>query len=169
MKRVIVAAVAALLAVPVAASARVIQAETVLPPGQSGHVPQSGTNPHLDDQVALFESFGFKSAAFDQPGTTESAGGATITRDGYGVPNVRAANDHDLWVGVGYAMAQDRLVQLELFRRATQGRLSEVLGESRLNDDIVARRDYYTLPELRRHARPAAGSLRRASTPTPRA
>ena len=45
MKRVIVAAVAALLAVPVAASARVIQAETVLPPGQSGHVPQSGTQP----------------------------------------------------------------------------------------------------------------------------
>ena len=150
MKRVIVAAVAALLAVPVAASARVIQAETVLPPGQSGHVPQSGTNPHLDDQVALFESFGFKSAAFDQPGTTESVGGATITRDGYGVPNVRAGNDRDLWVGVGYAMAQDRLVQLELFRRATQGRLAEVLGESRLADDVVARRDYYTLRELRR-------------------
>jgi penicillin G amidase len=150
MTRVIVAAVAALLAVPVAASANVIQAETVLPPGQSGHVPQSGANPHLDDQVSLFESFGFKSAAFDQPGTTETVGGATITRDSYGVPNVRAGNDRDLWVGVGYAMAQDRLVQLELFRRATQGRLSEVLGESRLNDDIVARRDYYTLPELRR-------------------
>ena len=160
MKRVIVAAVAALLAVPVAASARVIQAETVLPPGQSGHVPQSGSNPHLDDQVALFESFGFKSAAFDQPGTTESAGGATITRDGYGVPNVRAANDHDLWVGVGYAVAQDRLVQLELFRRATQGRLSEVLGESRLSDDIVARRDYYTLPELRGMLNRLPASLR---------
>jgi penicillin G amidase len=149
MRRVIVAAVAALLAVPVAASARVIQAETVLPPGQSGHVPQSGTNPHLDDQISLFEGFGFKSAAFDQPGTTESIDGATITRDNYGVPNVRAANDHDLWVGVGYAMAQDRLVQLELFRRATQGRLAEVLPD-RLADDIVARRDYYTLPELRR-------------------
>ncbi len=160
MRRVIVAAVAALLAVPVAASARVIQAETVLPPGQSGHVPQSGSNPHLDDQVALFESFGFKSAAFDQPGTTESAGGATITRDGYGVPNVRAANDHDLWVGVGYAVAQDRLVQLELFRRATQGRLSEVLGESRLNDDIVARRDYYTLRELRGMLNRLPASLR---------
>ena len=66
------------------------------------------------------------------------------------MPNVRAANDHDLWVGVGYAVAQDRLVQLELFRRATQGRLAEVLGESRLADDIAARRDYYTLPELRR-------------------
>ena len=47
-------------------------------------------------------------------------------------------------------MAQDRLVQLELFRRATQGRLAEVLGESRLADDVAARRDYYTLPELRR-------------------
>jgi acyl-homoserine lactone acylase PvdQ len=150
MKRVIVAAVAALLAVPVAASADVIQAETVLPPGQSGHVPQSGTNPHLDDQVGLFESFAFKPGAFDQPATTtESAGGATITRDAYGVPNVRAGNDRDLWVGVGYAMAQDRLVQLELFRRATQGRLAEVLKD-RLADDIVARRDYYTLPELRR-------------------
>ena len=86
------------------------------------------------------------------------------------MPNVRAGNDHDLWVGVGYAMAQDRLVQLELFRRATQGRLAEVLGEGRLADDVVARRDYYTLPELRRHARPAAGArCARASTPTPRA
>jgi penicillin G amidase len=63
---------------------------------------------------------------------------------------VRAGNDHDLWLGVGYAMAQDRLVQLELFRRATQGRLAEVLGESRLADDIVARRDYYTPRELQR-------------------
>jgi penicillin amidase len=152
LKRVTLAAVAAILAMPAAASARVIQAETVLPPGQSGHVPQQGqpANAHLADQVSLFESFAFKPAGFDLPGTTETVGGASITRDAYGVPNVRAGNDHDLWVGVGYAMAQDRLVQLELFRRATQGRLAEVLGESRLADDIVARRDYYTLPELRR-------------------
>ena len=169
MKRVIVAAVAALLAVPVAASARVIQAETVLPPGQSGHVPQSGTNPHLDDQIALFESFSLKPAGFDEPGTTEAITGATITRDAYGVPNVRAGNDRDLWIGVGYAMAQDRLVQLELFRRATQGRLSEVLGDARLNDDIVARRDYYTLPELRRMLGKQPAQLRARFDPTPRA
>jgi penicillin G amidase len=152
MKRVLVAAVAALLAVPVAASANVIQAETVLPPGQSGHVPQDGqpANPHLDDQVALFENFSFKPAGFDQPGTAEIIPGATITRDAYGVPNVRAGTDRDLWRGVGYAMAQDRLVQLELFRRATQGRLAEVLGEGSLADDIVARRDYYTPRELLR-------------------
>jgi penicillin amidase len=160
LTRVAIAAVAVLLAVPVAASARVIQAETVLPPGQSGFVPQSGSNPHLTDQTALFESFAFKPAAFDQPGTTESIPGATITRDAYGVPNVRAGNDRDLWRGVGYAMAQDRLVQLELFRRGTQGRLAEVLGESRLEADIVARRDYYTLRELRRQLRALPAALR---------
>ena len=128
MRRVVIVAVAALLTVPVAASARVIRAESVLPPGQSGYVPQSGGNPHLTDQVALFEAFSFKSAAFDQAGATESIPGATITRDAYGVPNVRAANDRDLWRGVGYATAQDRLVQLELYRRGAQGRLAEVLG-----------------------------------------
>ena len=162
LRRVAIAATAALLAVPVAASARVIQAESVLPPGQSGHVPQQGQspNPHLDDQLSLFESFSFKSAAFDQPGTTETVGGATITRDAYGVPNVRAGNDRDLWTGVGYAMAQDRLVQLELFRRGTRGTLAEVLGESRLESDIVARRDYYTPRELRRQLRKLPAALR---------
>ena len=164
LKRVAIAAVAALMAVPVAASARVIQAESVLPPGQSGHVPQSGSNPHLSDQIALFESFSFKSAAFDQPGTVEAIAGATITRDAYGVPNVRAGNDRDLWRGVGYAIAQDRLVQLELYRRGTQGRLAEVLGESRLADDIVARRDYYTLRELRSRLNSLPTALRQRFT-----
>ena len=150
LRRVAIVATAALLAVPVAASARVIQAETVLPPGQSGHVPQSGTNPHLTDQLSLFESFAFKPAAFDLPGTTEAPfPGVTVTRDAYGVPNIRAGNDADLWKGVGYAVAQDRIVQLELFRRGTQGTTAEVLGPTRLETDIIARRDYYTLSELR--------------------
>ena len=82
----------------------------------------------------------------------------TITRDAYGVPNIRAGNDPDLWFGVGYAIAQDRLVQLELFRRATRGRLAEVLGPTRLQSDVVARRDYYRPAELQRmlNALPAA-------------
>jgi acyl-homoserine lactone acylase PvdQ len=152
---------AAALALPAAASARVPRAETVLPPGQSGFVPQQGANPHLTDQLSLFEGFRLKPAAFDEPGTVESpAPGISITRDAYGVPNVRAGNDRDLWRGVGYAMAQDRLVQLELFRRSTQGRLAEVLGESRLESDIVARRDYYTIPELRRYVRALPADLR---------
>jgi penicillin G amidase len=159
--RAVLALGAALLLLPSAASARVIRAESVLPPGQSGHVPQQGENPHLTDQLALFESFVFKAAGFDQPGTTESpAPGVTITRDAFGVPNVRAGNDRDLWLGVGYAIAQDRLVQLELFRRGSQGSLAEVLGESRLEADVLARRDFYTATELRRMLRRLPAALR---------
>jgi penicillin G amidase len=159
--KAVVVALAVLSALPAAAAARVTRAETVLPPGQSGFLPQQGTNPHLTDQVSLFESFQYKPAGFDEPGTSESpAPGVTITRDAYGVPNVRAGNDRDLWLGVGYAMAQDRLVQLELFRRSTQGRLAEVLGEDQLENDIVARRDYFTLPELRRMLRALPAELR---------
>jgi hypothetical protein len=62
------AAVAAVLTVPAGAQARVIQAETVLPPGQSGFVPAAGTNPHLTDQLGLYQSFAFKPAGFDLPG-----------------------------------------------------------------------------------------------------
>src|SRR3954453_15526377 len=150
-RRIAVAAVAALLTVPAAAQARVTQAETVLFPGNSGFVPAAGTNPHLADQAALYQSFGFKPAGFDLPGTSETPfAGVTITRDAYGVPNVHAGNDRDLWKGVGYAVAQDRLVQLELFRRATEGHLAEILGPDRLQSDIVARRDYYTPRELER-------------------
>jgi acyl-homoserine lactone acylase PvdQ len=152
---------AALLTMPAAAHARVIRAETILPPGQSGYVPKAGTNPHLTDQLAMYESFLYKPAGFDLPGTPETPfAGVTITRDAFGVPNVHAGNDRDLWKGVGYAMAQDRLVQLELFRRATQGRLAEVLGDSRLESDIVARRDYYTPKELRRMVARLPAALR---------
>ena len=84
----------------------------------------------------------------------------TVTRDAYGVPSVRAGSTGDAWFGVGYAVAQDRLVELELFRRATQGRLAEVLGKSRLQDDIVARRDYYTRAELRAQLRRLPARLR---------
>jgi acyl-homoserine lactone acylase PvdQ len=161
LKRVAIAAAAALLTMPAAAGARAVQAETILPPGQSGFVPSSGTNPHLTDQLAPYQAFAFKSAAFDQPGTTESPrAGVTITRDAYGVPNIRAGNDPDLWFGVGYAIAQDRLVQLELFRRATRGRLAEVLGPTRLNSDIVARRDYYRPAELQRMLNKLPAALR---------
>ena len=155
------AVVAALLLLPAATQARVIQAQTVLPPGQSGFVPTSGSNPHLTDQLGLYQSFAFKPAGFDLPGTTTSPfPGVTITRDAFDVPDVHAPNDRALWKGVGYALAQDRIVQLELFRRATEGRLAEVLGESRLESDIVARRDYYTPRELKRMLRRLPKALR---------
>lgn len=52
-----------------------------------------------------------------------------IIRDTYGVPHIYAQNETDLYFGFGYAMAQDRLWQMEFTRRLGQGRLAEIFGE----------------------------------------
>ena len=136
------------------AQAKVLEAQDVLPPGQSGYVSVGGVlsgtgSPHLTDQIPLFNNFEFKSHTYDQPGTTTSPrAGVEITRDSYGVPAITGESDYDAWWGVGYAVAQDRLFELELFRRATSGRLAEILGSGYLDDDLIARRDYYTDPEI---------------------
>ena len=156
-KTAALAAIAALvLAGPATAGVR--KAGSVLPPGQSGYVSipgvASGTgSPHLTDQTDLFTTFRFKDAMLRQPsveGTTSPAPGVTIGRDGFGVPTISGDNERAMWLGAGYATAEDRLFQLELFRRATQGRLAEILGKSYLEDDVIARRDFYTAEELER-------------------
>jgi penicillin amidase len=149
------AALCALLA-PAGAAAKVLRAESVLPPGQSGFVSATGVlegtgSPHLLDQTELFENFEYKNFMFGQPGQTESLrDGVTITRDAYGVPAIRAGSDYDAWWGVGYAVAQDRLFQLEAFRRATSGHLAEINGVGSLRADVIARRDYYSNGELQK-------------------
>jgi penicillin amidase len=52
----------------------------------------------------------------------------TIRRDERGIPYVEAQNDEDLYFGQGYATAQDRLWQLDLYRRTARGELAEILG-----------------------------------------
>src|SRR5262245_37523855 len=52
----------------------------------------------------------------------------TIRRDERGIPYIEAQNDEDLYFGQGYATAQDRLRQMDLFRRTARGELAEVLG-----------------------------------------
>jgi len=55
-------------------------------------------------------------------------GPITIRRDERGIPYIEAQNDEDLYFGQGYATAQDRLWQMDLFRRTARGELAEVLG-----------------------------------------
>ncbi len=62
-----------------------------------------------------------------------------ILRDEWGVPHVYADSEDDLFFGYGYAMAQDRLWQLDYYRRKAMGRLSEVLGPDGLELDVIAR------------------------------
>jgi penicillin amidase len=66
-------------------------------------------------------------------------GRAEIVRDTYGVPHIFAGTTHDLFFLQGYATAQDRLFQLDLFRRTGGGRLSEVLGDGALDTDKFVR------------------------------
>ena len=70
------------------------------------------------------------------------AGSITIHRDQYGMPSVYADTVYDLFYGYGYAVAEDRLFQTEMIMRATQGEVSEVLGETYLDFDKDARRRY---------------------------
>ncbi|HLA69827.1 MAG TPA: penicillin acylase family protein [Bacteroidota bacterium] len=62
-----------------------------------------------------------------------------IHRDTFGMPHVFASNDHDAYVAAGFLHAQDRLWQMELIRRAGEGRLAEILGEKALRVDRLFR------------------------------
>ena len=62
-----------------------------------------------------------------------------IVRDDYGVPHVYADSVYGLYYGYGYAIAQDRLFQMDMARRSTQGMVAEVLGPDYVDFDITAR------------------------------
>src|SRR3990172_12582859 len=47
-----------------------------------------------------------------------------VYRDNYGVPHIFAKNAEDLFLAAGFVTAQDRLWQMEFYRRAACGRLS---------------------------------------------
>jgi penicillin amidase len=58
-----------------------------------------------------------------------------ILMDGHGVPHVYAAGPEDAWFAAGLLHARDRLWQMELYRRAADGRLSEIFGPETLPID----------------------------------
>jgi penicillin amidase len=62
-----------------------------------------------------------------------------IERDTHGIPHIFADSDSDLFFGFGYAMAQDRLFQLDFLRRKGAGRLAEILGADGAELDVLAR------------------------------
>ena len=66
-------------------------------------------------------------------------GEVEIRRDRWGVPHVRASSDHDLWFGQGFCHGQDRLWQLDVYRRVVSGRLSEIAGPDGLTLDRFMR------------------------------
>ncbi|MCS7192333.1 MAG: penicillin acylase family protein [Armatimonadetes bacterium] len=75
--------------------------------------------------------------AFAQKVETIKIGNAAIriARDKFGVPHIYAPSIYGVFYGSGYAQAQDRLAQMELYRRTAKGELAEIMGEGALEQD----------------------------------
>ena len=69
-----------------------------------------------------------------------------VVRDRWGVPHIYARNTDDLFFAQGYVIAQDRLWQMEMWRRQREGRLAEVLGPAVVERDRQARLLMYRGP-----------------------
>ncbi len=92
-----------------------------------------------------------------QKGTIELAGlegPVRVRRDRWGVPHIEAGSAADLWFAEGFCHGQDRLWQMDFYRRALSGRVSEFAGEEGLPVDRLMR----TLG-MRRTAEREAASL----------
>ncbi len=63
----------------------------------------------------------------------------TVYRDGYGVPQLYAANPGDLFRAQGYVHAQDRFWEMDVRRHVTSGRLAELFGVEQVKTDAFLR------------------------------
>jgi penicillin G amidase len=63
----------------------------------------------------------------------------TVRRDQHGVPHIDAATQEDMFVAQGYVTAQDRLWQMDAYRRSANGELAEVMGPSLVRHDKAQR------------------------------
>ncbi|HLL84999.1 MAG TPA: penicillin acylase family protein, partial [Longimicrobium sp.] len=62
-----------------------------------------------------------------------------VWRDSLAVPHLWARSEADLFRAMGYVHAQDRLWQMELFRRVADGRMAEILGPNLVDTDRFLR------------------------------
>ncbi len=67
-------------------------------------------------------------------------GAVEIVRDNAAVPHIFASSESDVFFGLGFAHAQDRLWQMVMLRHTAQGRLAEIFGPGRFADDELMRR-----------------------------
>ncbi len=77
-----------------------------------------------------------------QRGTIELEGlegRVRVRRDRWGVPHIEADEGHDLYFAQGFVHGQDRLWQMDFYRRVVEGRVSEMAGEEGLPVDRLMR------------------------------
>ena len=118
MKRLAGAAVVVLLGLM-----SVAQAPT--PPDEAGRLRARA-------EAALSQTTGeIRLAGLEQP--------VEVIRDRWGIPHIYARTVRDLFFAQGFVAAQDRLWQLDLWRRMSEGTLAELVGPAAVNRDILAR------------------------------
>src|SRR5919198_4863557 len=62
-----------------------------------------------------------------------------VLRDRWGVPHIYAKNADDLFFAQGFVVAQDRLFQIDLWRRVNLGETAELVGKDGIEADRFAR------------------------------
>ncbi|MCD7441523.1 penicillin acylase family protein [Streptomyces lincolnensis] len=67
------------------------------------------------------------------------SGPVDVKRDSYGIPQIYASSDEDLFMAQGYVQAQDRFYEMDVRRHMTSGRLSEMFGKSQVDNDEFLR------------------------------
>ncbi|MFK0169285.1 penicillin acylase family protein [Streptomyces sp. NPDC090306] len=67
------------------------------------------------------------------------SGPVDVKRDSYGIPQIYASSDEDLFMAQGYVQAQDRFYEMDVRRHMTSGRLSEMFGKSQVKNDEFLR------------------------------
>ncbi len=106
-------------------------------------VPKQASGSSID-KAALLEKATSVLAQLD--GTLAISGlsrPVQVLRDRWGIPHIYAENQHDLFFAQGVVAAQDRLYQIDMWRRLSVGETSEVLGPESLVRDHFARLTKY--------------------------
>ncbi|MGW6957674.1 penicillin acylase family protein [Streptomyces chartreusis] len=67
------------------------------------------------------------------------SGPVDVKRDNYGIPQIYASSDEDLFMAQGFVQAQDRFWEMDVRRHMTSGRLSEMFGKSQVDNDEFLR------------------------------
>ncbi|MDX3065443.1 MULTISPECIES: penicillin acylase family protein [Streptomyces] len=66
-------------------------------------------------------------------------GNVDVKRDSYGIPQIYADSDSDLFRAQGFVQAQDRFWEMDVRRHMTSGRLSEMFGSGQVETDAFLR------------------------------
>jgi penicillin amidase len=96
--------------------------------------PQAETEELLHDEAA--DRLAQISGRIELSGLEEPV---EVLRDKWGVAHIYAKTQHDLFFSQGFVAAQDRLYQIEIWRRTGTGELAEVFGPDFVERDRMAR------------------------------